>query len=62
MRRFPWILTLATAAALVLLIGLAWVILRGSAKLPLGLFFSINAALLFSRSSLNFLISYQSFL
>jgi high-affinity iron transporter len=34
------------ATALVLLIGLAWVILRGSAKLPLALFFSINAALL----------------
>ncbi|AYC34774.1 cystathionine gamma-synthase [Pseudomonas cavernae] len=32
--------------ALVLLIGLAWVILRGSARLPLALFFSINAALL----------------
>jgi len=34
------------ATALVLLVGLAWVILRGSAKLPLALFFSINAALL----------------
>ncbi|MFJ3148568.1 c-type cytochrome [Pseudomonas putida] len=34
------------ATALVLLVGLAWVILRGSAKLPLSLFFSINAALL----------------
>jgi high-affinity iron transporter len=32
------------ATALVLLIGLAWIILRGSAKLPLALFFSINAA------------------
>lgn len=34
------------ATALVLLVGLAWVILRGSAKLPLSLFFTINAALL----------------
>ncbi|WQG59618.1 cytochrome c/FTR1 family iron permease [Pseudomonas sp. RTB3] len=34
------------ATALVLLVGLAWVILRGSAKLPLALFFSINAGLL----------------
>ncbi|TYO75350.1 c-type cytochrome [Pseudomonas sp. CK-NBRI-02] len=34
------------ATALVLLVGLAWVILRGSAKLPLSLFFAINAALL----------------
>ena len=34
------------ATALVLLMGLAWIILRGSAKLPLALFFSINAALL----------------
>ncbi|VVM91590.1 FTR1 family protein [Pseudomonas fluorescens] len=33
------------ATALVLLVGLAWVILRGSAKLPLSLFFSINAGL-----------------
>lgn len=38
------------ATAVVLLIGLAWVILRGSAKLPLGLFFSINAALLCALS------------
>ena len=30
------------ATALVLLMGLAWIILRGSAKLPLALFFSIN--------------------
>ncbi|NUT78330.1 c-type cytochrome [Pseudomonas sp. C1C7] len=36
--------------ALVLLVGLAWVILRGSAKLPLALFFSINAALLCALS------------
>ncbi|MCK1790169.1 FTR1 family protein [Pseudomonas violetae] len=36
--------------ALVLLVGLAWVILRGSAKLPLTLFFSINAALLCALS------------
>ncbi|CAD5106363.1 cytochrome c/FTR1 family iron permease [Zestomonas carbonaria] len=36
--------------ALVALVGLAWVILRGSAKLPLGLFFSINAALLCALS------------
>lgn len=36
--------------AVVLLIGLAWVILRGSAKLPLGLFFSINAGLLCALS------------
>ena len=34
------------ATALVMLIGLAWVILRGSAKLPLALFFGINAGLL----------------
>ncbi|OZB33013.1 MAG: cystathionine gamma-synthase [Pseudomonas sp. 34-62-33] len=34
------------AAALVLLIGLAWVILRGSRKLPLATFFGINAVLL----------------
>ncbi|HGM5552362.1 TPA: FTR1 family protein [Pseudomonas putida] len=38
------------ATALVLLIGLAWVILRGSAKLPLTLFFSINAGLLCALS------------
>ncbi|EJM79285.1 cytochrome c/FTR1 family iron permease [Pseudomonas sp. GM55] len=38
------------ATALVLLIGLAWVILRGSAKLPLALFFSINAGLLCALS------------
>ncbi|MCD5987725.1 FTR1 family protein [Pseudomonas phytophila] len=38
------------ATALVLLIGLAWIILRGSAKLPLTLFFSINAALLCALS------------
>lgn len=36
--------------AVVLLVGLAWVILRGSAKLPLSLFFSINAALLCALS------------
>jgi high-affinity iron transporter len=41
---------LAGATALVLLVGLAWVILRGSAKLPLALFFSINAALLCALS------------
>jgi high-affinity iron transporter len=34
----------------VLLIGLAWVILRGSAKLPLAMFFGINAALLCALS------------
>jgi high-affinity iron transporter len=34
------------AAALVLLIGLAWVILRGSRKLPLATFFGLNAVLL----------------
>ncbi|MBU3055002.1 cytochrome c/FTR1 family iron permease [Pseudomonas indica] len=34
------------AAALVLLVGLAWVILKGSAKLPLATFFSANAILL----------------
>ncbi|MBU1332663.1 MAG: FTR1 family protein [Gammaproteobacteria bacterium] len=34
------------AAALVLLLGLAWVILRGSRKLPLATFFGINAVLL----------------
>jgi high-affinity iron transporter len=38
------------ATALVLLVGLAWVILRGSAKLPLTLFFSINAGLLCALS------------
>jgi high-affinity iron transporter len=38
------------AAALVLLVGLAWVILRGSAKLPLGTFFSANAILLCALS------------
>jgi len=38
------------ATALVLLFGLAWVILRGSAKLPLALFFSINAGLLCALS------------
>ncbi|GLO14242.1 cystathionine gamma-synthase [Pseudomonas putida] len=38
------------ATALVVLVGLAWVILRGSAKLPLSLFFSINAALLCALS------------
>lgn len=38
------------ATALVLLMGLAWIILRGSAKLPLALFFSINAALLCALS------------
>ncbi|CAN1605909.1 FTR1 family protein [Pseudomonas sp. B21-028] len=38
------------ATALVLLVGLAWVILRGSARLPLALFFSINAALLCALS------------
>jgi high-affinity iron transporter len=36
--------------ALVLLVVLAWVILRGSAKLPLALFFSINAGLLCALS------------
>ncbi|WP_371370133.1 FTR1 family protein [Pseudomonas sp. QL9] len=36
--------------AVVLLIGLAWVILRGSAKLPLKLFFTVNAALLCALS------------
>ncbi len=38
------------ATACVLLVGLAWVILRGSAKLPLGIFFGINAALLCALS------------
>jgi high-affinity iron transporter len=38
------------ATALVLLVALAWIILRGSAKLPLSLFFSINAALLCALS------------
>ena len=38
------------ATAVVLLMGLAWVILRGSAKLPLALFFGINAALLCALS------------
>lgn len=38
------------ASALVLLVGLAWVILRGSAKLPLALFFGINAGLLCALS------------
>ncbi len=40
-------LVLAGAAtALLLLLGLAWVILRGSRKLPLATFFSANAVLL----------------
>ena len=34
------------AAALVLLLGLAWVILRGSRKLPLATFFGLNAMML----------------
>ena len=38
------------ATALVILVGLAWIILRGSAKLPLALFFGINAALLCALS------------
>ncbi|MFC5694345.1 FTR1 family protein [Pseudomonas sp. GCM10022186] len=38
------------ATALVLLVGLAWVILRGSAKLPLGTFFTANAILLCALS------------
>ena len=38
------------ATALVLLMGLAWIILRGSAKLPLALFFSIIAARLCALS------------
>lgn len=38
------------ATAVVMLTGLAWVILRGSAKLPLALFFSINAGLLCALS------------
>ena len=37
-------------AALVLLLGLAWVILRGSRKLPLATFFSANAVLLCALS------------
>ncbi|WP_278956762.1 cytochrome c/FTR1 family iron permease [Aquipseudomonas alcaligenes] len=37
-------------AALVLLIGLAWVILRGSRKLPLATFFGVNAVLLCALS------------
>ncbi|WP_298185025.1 cytochrome c/FTR1 family iron permease [uncultured Pseudomonas sp.] len=38
------------AAALVLLLGLAWVILRGSRKLPLATFFGANALLLCALS------------
>lgn len=38
------------ATALMALLGLAWVILRGSAKLPLGQFFLINAVLLCALS------------
>ncbi len=38
------------AAALLLLLGLAWVILRGSRKLPLATFFSVNAVLLCTLS------------
>ena len=34
------------ATALLLLLGLAWVILRGSRRLPLSTFFAVNAALL----------------
>ena len=41
---------LSYGAGLLLLVGLAWVILRGSAKLPLALFFGINAALLCALS------------
>ncbi|WP_455232654.1 FTR1 family protein [Geopseudomonas aromaticivorans] len=37
-------------AALVLLFGLAWVILRGSRKLPLATFFGVNAVLLCALS------------
>jgi high-affinity iron transporter len=36
--------------ALLLLVLLAWVILRGSAKLPLATFFSVNAVLLCALS------------
>lgn len=39
-----------SAAALVLLLGIAWVILRGSRRLPLATFFGINAVLLCSLS------------
>ena len=40
-----WVL-LGAATALVLLLGLGWIILRGAARLPLGTFFSVNAALM----------------
>ncbi|HYQ37816.1 MAG TPA: cytochrome c/FTR1 family iron permease [Pseudomonas sp.] len=39
-----------SAAALVLLLGLAWLILRGSRKLPLSTFFGVNAVLLCALS------------
>jgi high-affinity iron transporter len=39
-----------SAAALLLLLGLAWVILRGSRKLPLSTFFGVNAVLLCALS------------
>ena len=41
----PWVL-LGALAACVLLLGLAWVILRGAARLPLQAFFSANALLM----------------
>lgn len=40
-----WVL-LGALTALVLLLGLAWIILRGAARLPLGTFFSVNAVLM----------------
>lgn len=41
----PWVL-LGALAAVILLFGLAWVILRGAARLPLQAFFSANALLM----------------
>ena len=40
-----WVL-LGAASALLLLLGLAWIILRSAARLPLGTFFSANAILM----------------
>ena len=41
----PWVIA-GALVALVLLLGLAWVVLRGAARLPLGAFFSANALLM----------------
>ena len=41
----PWVIA-GALVALVLLLGLAWGVLRGAARLPLGAFFSANALLM----------------